>query len=128
MAAFYQQPQVLTFLLSHNANPNLWTTDGWTPLQLAASKRALNIVKILLECPRTNVNEMSPKGTALHTAVRLDFGDIVKVLLENKANEFLKDENGETPLEMADSEEMKAILHREDQKKKETIRINPFLP
>lgn len=92
------QAEVLDFLMSHHADPNLWTSDGWTPLQLAVSKRSINCVKTLLSCPRVNVNEVTPRGTALHVAAKLDLTDMVKLLLDYKANEHLPDGNGDTPI------------------------------
>lgn len=71
---------------------------------------------------------MTPKGSALHVAVRMDLTEMVKMLLDNNANEHLKDENGDTPLELADSEAIQTLLHREDKKYQEKLVVNPFLP
>jgi ankyrin repeat protein len=45
---YYEHPDLVVFLLVKNCNPNLVTTDGWTPLQLAVTKKNKKIVQMLL--------------------------------------------------------------------------------
>ena len=78
---------MVTFLLL-NANPNqALTTDGATPLYIAAQEGGLDIVKALL------ANKAGPNqprtdgwGTPLSIAAEKGYLDIVKLLLANKAD------------------------------------------
>jgi ankyrin repeat protein len=103
----------MNFLLEKHADPNLWTSDGWTPLQLAVSRRAIKCAHILVSSPRVKVNDLTIKGTALHIAAKMEFIEMVKLLMDNKANEHLPDNNGDTPIELTDNKEIKSILNRE---------------
>jgi ankyrin repeat protein len=97
-AVYYEHPELVTFLPVKNCNPNLVTTDGWTLLQLAVTKKSQKMMQTLLEYPSALVNVVTSRSSALHIAVRDEMVEIVKLLFENKANEYLKDEDGITPL------------------------------
>lgn len=112
-AAYYNHPDILSFLLIKNADPNVVTTDGWTALQLSVLKKSFTMVKSLLDYPSTMVNLLTCRGSALHIAVREELPDIVKLLMSNKANEHLKDEDGHTPLDLADNKEILRLLNQE---------------
>lgn len=69
-AVYYDHADLVSFLLIKNCDPNIVTTDGWTALQLAVSKKSVRIARMLLEYPSVRVNELTARGTALHIAVR----------------------------------------------------------
>lgn len=74
------------------------TSEGWTPLQLAIKKNNLNIFKKLVATKGININQTTGKGTALHLAVQMNLLDFVKVLIENKVDDTLKDNSNRTAL------------------------------
>ena len=49
------QPEVVAYLLAVGAGPNLSALGGWNALMLAAMANHINVVKVLLADPRTNV-------------------------------------------------------------------------
>ncbi len=77
--------------------------DNTTPLMDAANAGRADSVRLLLENgAKVNKQEASEeKRTALHWAVIGKNPEVVKVLLEYKADKSLKDKNGLTPLELA---------------------------
>ena len=65
------EPEVVGYLLAVGASPNLFALGGWNALMLAAMANHLNVVKVLLADPRTNVwvRGGSRKQTAFDLAV-----------------------------------------------------------
>lgn len=111
-AVYYEHADIVSFLLIKNCDPNTVTTDGWTPLQLAVAKKNMKIIQLLLDYPSVKVNEVTVRGTALHMAVREELTEIVKLLMQHQANESLKDEDGSTPLDLASTSEIRALLQK----------------
>ena len=106
---------VMRELVAHGADPSLATTDGTTPLMVAAGighepgishsteSSALAAVKLCLELG-ANVNTANKYGdTALHGAAWRERADsIVQLLVEKGADINAKDNRGWTPLVIAE--------------------------
>jgi ankyrin repeat protein len=75
--------------------------------------KALAICKYLIE-QKANVNaratKVHPGITALHCAAAQGYPEVVKLLLAHKADASLTDENGQTPLMMAQEEQIAAVI------------------
>ena len=75
---------------------------GLTPLNCAAIKGDLGLVKTLLSRGNANVNQTSPKGcTPLIYAGRGGYSEVVRFLLEKKASPLKQDNAGGTVLHHA---------------------------
>nr|XP_023907518.1 putative E3 ubiquitin-protein ligase XBAT35 [Quercus suber]XP_023907519.1 putative E3 ubiquitin-protein ligase XBAT35 [Quercus suber]XP_023907520.1 putative E3 ubiquitin-protein ligase XBAT35 [Quercus suber]POF16970.1 isoform 2 of putative e3 ubiquitin-protein ligase xbat35 [Quercus suber] len=78
--------------------------EGKTPLIVACMNRELfNVAKTLIELG-ANVNAYSPgrhAGTPLHHAAKRGFAQSVKLLLSHGANALLRDDDSQTPLDVA---------------------------
>jgi len=62
-------------------------TFGCTPLMVAAAENRLNMIKILLEHDKSNIDQITPSGqTALLCAIRRGHTDAVKLLLQSGAS------------------------------------------
>lgn len=85
-AVYYEHPDLVSFFLIKNCDPNVVTTDGWTPLQLAVAKKNTKITQLLLDYPSVKVNELTARTTALHIAVREELPELVKLLMQHQAN------------------------------------------
>ena len=69
LALAYDHPEVVELLLKHNADPNIATDDGWTPLMLACQRKGVPAsVEVLLRyhpnLDHTNNLGMSAYGLA----------------------------------------------------------------
>ena len=73
---------IVSFLLIKGANPNVLTIDETTPLQLAIKLRTYEIINILLEHPKIDINQVTNVGTALHLAVANQDETSVELLLK----------------------------------------------
>ncbi len=62
-------PEIVSFLVIKGVNPTLTTVDEYTPLQLAVLHSAHDILSLLLEQKRIDINQVTNQGTALHMAV-----------------------------------------------------------
>ena len=83
---------------------NTVNNDGWTALMIAAINNQLDVVILLMNHPRIdlNVQERIDKWTALHYAVLNNHPAIVSQLLsDDKMDASLKDNDNKTALKMA---------------------------
>ena len=96
---------VFHILLKHRATDlNAKTSDGTTPLILAARLAIENVVEQLIEA-NIEINLADDAGkTALHWAAAVNNVDAVNVLLMNNANRDATDNKDETPLFLAAKE------------------------
>lgn len=79
-------------ILSMNYDPNLHNTNGYTPLQFAAIRGNLQMVALFL-CNGANINLVSKKGeTAVELALRMDHGEIVKLLISERQKQLAVEE------------------------------------
>lgn len=104
-------PQIVKILLENKSNPLEINKDGRTALHIASKNGATNVVKILLTHnafkQENNINLQDLEGdgigkrTALHYAAINGHLDIIEILIDAKANVNARDENGNTPLQLA---------------------------
>ena len=88
-------------LKNRSTNLNATTTDGTTPLILAARLAIEGMVEQLIEA-EADINFADELGkTALHWAASVNNVDAVNVLLQNGANRDAQDKKDETPLFLA---------------------------
>ena len=92
-------PTILDKLLSAGAKPNTVSEDGFTALMIAATLAYEKGVDILLNAA-ADVNIQTP-STALHLAATIGHLAICKLLLASGAQASLKNRNGDTPLDLA---------------------------
>ena len=117
---------LMRVLVEGRANPRLGTTDGSTPLMVAAGvarerggagfggqlkgeyqktaeeeKRILEALKLSVELGG-DINAVNERGqTALHAATFLGYADVIQFLAEKGANMEAKDKYGQTPVSIA---------------------------
>ncbi|CEP63126.1 Nas6p LALA0_S07e02960g [Lachancea lanzarotensis] len=97
---------ILMKLINHTIKPdvNLATTQGTTPLDLACSKKQVQIVEALLKDGASIRHKDSRNQLALHRAASVGSMPIVEILCENRSPVNTKDTHGWTPLFHALSE------------------------
>ncbi|XP_003384716.1 PREDICTED: ankyrin-1-like [Amphimedon queenslandica] len=110
-------PKVVETMLKHGASVNIRDSDeGKIALHIAVDSiqkpQRHEVVKLLLEHKGVDPNIPDDTGsTPLHYAVNRGYSKIVHLLLEYKADPYIKDENDLTPLDAAqDDEELMAIF------------------
>lgn len=95
-AVMYNQPSVLHYLINRVKPPidvNCPADTGNTPLHAAANNGNVNLVAILLQNPRIDINSKNPQcedATPLHLAIMLGNDEVVEKLLKMGANVQLK--------------------------------------
>ena len=95
-------PEIVKLLLSGGADVNLPLTEGTTPLCRAVYQGSVEMVGQLLQAPGIQVNRATDeKATALFFACQTEHGEIVKLLLSNRADPNLVDVDGVAPLHLA---------------------------
>ncbi|KAL7905536.1 ankyrin repeat-containing domain protein [Trichoderma velutinum] len=98
-ATYYNQIDIVQYLLSRNADPNLARSNGTTPLFLAAQKGYSEIVRLLVEAQADiSVYDHEYKCTTFH--VVSDSAETVRALLEYGADVNREAKNGDTPLSL----------------------------
>ncbi|KAH9512983.1 hypothetical protein Btru_035527 [Bulinus truncatus] len=96
MAVVNRQPAVVKYfltLLSHPVDVNQAADTGNTPLHAAANAGDIEIVELLCECDKINVNCVNIQcegATPLHLAVMHGHTSIVECLLKHGADPLLK--------------------------------------
>lgn len=68
-AIHLNSPDIVSFLIIKGADPTVLTIDNYTPLQLAVQHHSPEIITLLLEQKKIDVNQVTKRGTALHLAV-----------------------------------------------------------
>lgn len=115
-AAFHGNAEKVKELLCERANPNITDAYGWTPLHDAAMQGHAEIVKLLLEAgANINAQDEEDHYTPLHDAVRMNHKEVVKLLLAAGANTSLQDRWGNTPRDIAQTQnylDIVALLDR----------------
>jgi ankyrin repeat protein len=76
-----EQPDVVEFLLSEGADPNVGTDQGSTPLSVAAGRNNMVIVKLLLEAGALINND--PPAQPVSSALRSGHLAMAEYLLEH---------------------------------------------
>jgi ankyrin repeat protein len=90
-------------LLERGADPTLRDKNGFTPIQVAATrKKDFKILDLLLANDKVDINDGGQSGyTVLHWAVATSDVTTVRFLLSKGANPNVADQNGATPLHVA---------------------------
>ena len=104
--------EVVRILLEHEADPNLteFGSAKWSPLMVACSKGHTDIIQLLLQ-HKPKVDHQGVDGkTALHIASMYNYGEIVKALVEAKANITLTTRKGQTARDLAVSKGYHKII------------------
>lgn len=89
---------IVDYLLSNQADPNIKNKDGETPLHLAAQEGHDKIVRSLLSNQADQNIKNKDGETPLLWAAQEGYDYIVCSLLSNQADPNIKNKDGETPL------------------------------
>ena len=115
LAAIANTPEVIKVLLQIKANSKAIDSIGCHAAYMAAYCGNLDALKILIEKDGDLIDLKGLKGeTPLIAASILGNVDVVKYLVEEKANANLKDNEGKTALQHANDPEIIEILTKED--------------
>jgi ankyrin repeat protein len=98
LAAITNQLDWAKRLIERGADVN---QKGWTPLHYAATKGNIDIMRLLIE-NHAYLDAESPNGTTpLMMAAYYSSPNAVKLMLEEGADPLLKNQDGQTALDMA---------------------------
>ncbi|CAG9318609.1 unnamed protein product [Blepharisma stoltei] len=110
-ACYMNHVNILKELLELGVNCNNITDDQWTPLQISAYQGNIHCVELLLAHPLIQINLMTAvRGSALHMAAVRGHFEIVKLLLENKADIGLEDPDHKTALELSSDRKIAELI------------------
>ena len=106
-ACIHGDVKLVQILLKYGANVNIKTKfEEFTPLYLATLYQRENVVRILLKQKGIEVDAKTSRGrTALHEAAMYTSEsqeNILRLLLESRANRNISDKNGMTPMDLTD--------------------------
>ena len=103
---------IVRTLVNHKANVNATTDSGDIPLTLAAINKHDNVVHALLSDSGCPVDAKGQDGyTALHCSCRDGHVDIVRTLVNHKANVNARTDSGDTPLTLAAMNKHDNVVH-----------------
>lgn len=92
---------VVDILLAHRADPNLRDVLGWTPLMRATQNDHHEIAQKLIDALDIDINARNHAGqTALHIAAIAGAQKTAILLIQNGADETIRDDEGNTPLDI----------------------------
>ncbi len=106
-AAIGNETKVKEIVEQNPKSVNSYSSDGWTPLHLAAHYGRLSLIEYLLEkgadIHAKSKSKLSIGNTALHSAVAAWKADAVSLLLEKGADPNFAQDGGFSPLHIAAS-------------------------
>lgn len=109
-SAGYNNLEVAEYLLEHGADVNAQDKGGLIPLHNASSYGHLDIAALLIK-HNTVVNATDKWGfTPLHEAAQKSRTQLCSILLAHGADPFMKNQEGQTSLELATAEDVKCLL------------------
>ncbi|KAE8749458.1 hypothetical protein FOCC_FOCC003724 [Frankliniella occidentalis] len=110
LAAGYNNLEVAEFLLEHGADVNAQDKGGLIPLHNASSYGHLDIAALLIKYS-TVVNATDKWGfTPLHEAAQKGRTQLCALLLAHGADPFLKNQEGQSPADLATADDVKCLL------------------
>lgn len=112
-AALVGDTVIAKLLIDNKANINIQDDIGYTPLHNAASLKSCNedIIELLIN-NGANINAIDDEGcTSLHVAAWYDNKKIVELLLKYGIDKNIKDEQEETAVECAKTEEIEDLIN-----------------
>ena len=110
IAAAVENPGVVAALANQGANLEARDATGLTALHRAAARRSDRGVRALLKAGADPDARNEYRQTALHFAATIGSSGAVRALLEAGADPDARDITGETPLNNADNEAVRALL------------------
>ncbi|KAJ8686279.1 hypothetical protein QAD02_022073 [Eretmocerus hayati] len=110
LAAGYNNLEVAEFLLERGADVNAQDKGGLIPLHNASSYGHLDIAALLIKY-NTVVNATDKWGfTPLHEAAQKGRTQLCALLLAHGADPFLKNQEGQSPVDLASADDVKSLL------------------
>ena len=110
LAAGYNNLEVAEFLLENGADVNAQDKGGLIPLHNASSYGHLDIAALLIRFS-TVVNATDKWGfTPLHEAAQKGRTQLCALLLAHGADPTLKNQEGQTPLDLCSADDVKCLL------------------
>lgn len=110
LAAGYNNYEVAEYLLENGADVNAQDKGGLIPLHNASSYGHLDIAALLIK-HKTVVNATDKWGfTPLHEAAQKGRTQLCALLLAHGADPYMKNQEGQTPIELATADDVKCLL------------------
>ncbi|KAG8281330.1 Poly [ADP-ribose] polymerase tankyrase-2 [Homalodisca vitripennis] len=110
LAAGYNNVEVAQLLLERGADVNAQDKGGLIPLHNASSYGHLDIAALLIKY-NTVVNATDKWGfTPLHEAAQKGRTQLSALLLAHGADPFLKNQEGQAPIDLASAEDVRSLL------------------
>ena len=112
-ASIFGYSEIMNNLITYyNADVNLISKDGWSPLHLCAFNGTINTLNILIKLKNINFDLSLPNiGTALHCACNQNNIEIVSLLL-CKCNPSIKDDKGLLPIDLTNNEYIQNLINK----------------
>lgn len=102
LAVYSRKYDIVESILKHNINVNIQNNNGDTAIHLTSDLQELEMMKLLLKQPNININiqDTNNEFTPLHSSIKNNNINQVKILLEHNANPNLQDIYGNCPLHL----------------------------
>ena len=89
-AVNYRNKKAVKYLIDADANMDVTAKDGMTPLMLCMIRKEFEILKIIVESGKANLNKLTAKGSVLHFAAESKNQQMILYLLSKGADPFIE--------------------------------------
>jgi len=114
-AAFNGTVDAIRALLARGADPSLVTKGGKYPIRFAASDGYVDGVTLFIDAGVGTDDELFELArTPMHIAALEGHAEVIRVLVEAGASLTVRDADGNTPLDLAEDEECRRLLSRDE--------------
>lgn len=123
----YRNKLAVKHFVEAGASLDVATKEGFTPLMLCLMKKEFDMIKVLIDSGKANINKVTSKGTVLHYAIESKNEQFVSYLIGKGADPFIENAQHQKAIDLIDDKELreKLLKSKEEEKTLHDLKAKP---